>query len=139
MGLYGQQGSLMYLKILKRVFVMCSWLLAGLFVYIDYIVLASQLRKNATHGVYLYCSTTSVLESCQTHPIPLSQRELTSLPLKFAHDGGLFRTKFDQIWCAMRCALQKQNLLNSQIKRPPTPRAKPMETFRGRSDEQCGN
>jgi len=31
------------------------------------------------------------------------------------------------------CALQKQNLLNSQIERPPTPRAKPMETFRGES------
>ncbi|CAJ1423835.1 unnamed protein product [Effrenium voratum] len=29
------------------------------------------------------------------------------------------------------CALQKQNLLNSQIERPQTPRAKPMETFRG--------
>jgi len=30
------------------------------------------------------------------------------------------------------CALQKQNLLNSQIKRPVTPVACPMETFRGR-------
>ncbi|CAK9103131.1 Hypothetical protein (Fragment) [Durusdinium trenchii] len=29
------------------------------------------------------------------------------------------------------CALQKQNLLNSQIERPQTPRAKPLETFRG--------
>lgn len=29
------------------------------------------------------------------------------------------------------CALQKQNLLNSQIQRPPTPKAQPMETFRG--------
>ncbi|CAK9038572.1 unnamed protein product [Durusdinium trenchii] len=31
------------------------------------------------------------------------------------------------------CALQKQNLLNSQIERPQTPRAKPLETFRGLS------
>jgi len=29
------------------------------------------------------------------------------------------------------CALQKQNLLNSQIERPTTPRAVPMESFRG--------
>eukprot|EP00438_Fugacium_kawagutii_P001247 Skav223443 [mRNA] locus=scaffold350:717820:724996:+ [translate_table: standard] len=32
---------------------------------------------------------------------------------------------------AIECALQKQNLLNSQIERPPTPQAKPMESFRG--------
>ena len=30
------------------------------------------------------------------------------------------------------CALQKQNLLNSQITRPPTPLAKPLGTFRGK-------
>mmetsp|Transcript_2780 Transcript_2780/g.4731 ORF Transcript_2780/g.4731 Transcript_2780/m.4731 type:complete len:571 (+) Transcript_2780:25-1737(+) len=29
------------------------------------------------------------------------------------------------------CALQKQNMLNSQIERPPTPQARPLDTFRG--------
>lgn len=36
---------------------------------------------------------------------------------------------------SLRCALQKQNLLNSQIERPPTPQARPMESFRG----SCGS
>ncbi|CAE7837195.1 unnamed protein product [Symbiodinium sp. CCMP2592] len=31
------------------------------------------------------------------------------------------------------CALQKQNMLNSQIERPTTPAAKPLESFRGKA------
>ncbi|CAE7365570.1 unnamed protein product [Symbiodinium sp. CCMP2456] len=31
------------------------------------------------------------------------------------------------------CALQKQNMLNSQIERPTTPSAKPLESFRGKA------